>query len=286
MPIENEAQAISALAEAAAADAGEITPAPVIPAPSQPDQPSIGTTDAPAQVEPPQSDQPRIDLSGLDFADEAQVRNYIEQREREMQGDYTRKTQEAAELRKEAEEAMEFIQTLNTDPSFAYQVQQTLTQALQEQGYSFRDAQAIASQSEFDETDFLDPYAQKIQELENWKNAQDQRFAVQEATHRIESGIAAVRQANPNYTDADVQDILTMAFAYNGDVSKAAEAYQAVTQRVTESYLAQKESVPASLNQPSGTGYAEIPPEGFKDLNDPKLEEAAKAMLLNSGAQW
>jgi hypothetical protein len=77
-----------------------------------------------------------------------------------------------------------------------------------------------------------------------------------------------------------------MAFAFNGDVMAASDAYKAVTQRVTEGYLAKKESVPASLNQPSSTGHAEIPPEGFKNLNDPRLQAAAERMLADSGAQW
>jgi hypothetical protein len=83
-----------------------------------------------------------------------------------------------------------------------------------------------------------------------------------------------------------VKDILTMAFAFNGDVVAAADAYKGVTQRVTEGYLAQKAGVPTGLNQPSSAGHAEIPPEGFKDLNDPRLEQAAQRMLADSGAQW
>lgn len=273
MPIENEEQAISALSDAAALDAAPL---------NQPTEPVVATpTDDSAQA----VSQPRIDPDHLNLTPEA--KSYIDQREREMQADYTRKTQEVAEQRREAEQAMEFINALNSDPNFAYQVKETLTQALQQQGYSPQEAHAMATQSTFpDEDTFVDPYVQKIEELENWKNQQEQRFAVQDATNRIESGIAAIRQANPNYGDDDVKDILTMAFAFNGDVVAAADAYKNVTQRVTESYLAQKESVPASLNQPSSAGHAEIPPEGFTSLNDPRLEAAAKQMLANSGAQW
>jgi hypothetical protein len=127
---------------------------------------------------------------------------------------------------------------------------------------------------------------EKIQELENWKTAQEQRIREAEASARIESSIAAIRSDNPNYKDDDIKDILTMAFAYGGDVLQAANAYKTVTQRIVEGYVGQKESVPASLNQPSSTGHAEIPPEGFKSLNDPRLEEAARKMLAESGAQF
>lgn len=276
MPIENEDQAIQALTDASAQDAGGV---------SQPEAPvSTTTTDDTAQV----SDQPRIDPASLNLPPEAQA--YLTQREREMQADYTRKTQEVAAQRREAEQAMEFIQALNSDPTFAYQVHAQLTQALQEQGYSFADANAAASQQlgGYEDDTFIDPYAEKIQQLEQWQAQQEQRFAVADAEARINAGIQAVRAANPSYTDDDVKDILTMAFAYNGDVAAAADAYKAVQQRVTESYLNQKSSVPASLNQPSSTGHSEIPPEGFKDLNDPRLEAAAQRMLAEGtgGAQW
>lgn len=269
MPIENEDQAIAALADASAQDAGNAQV-------SQPSEP-VQTTDDSAQA----TDQPRIDPATLNLSPEAQA--YLEQREREMQGDYTRKTQEVAAQRREAEQAMEFIHALNNDPSFAAQVHQTLAQALEAQGYQ---NQPQAPQDPFADDGFEDPYMQKIQQLENWQAQQEQRYAVQEATSRIEGGINAIRQANPSYTDDDVKDILTMAFAYDGDVFAAEEAYKAVTQRVTEGYLAQKESVPASLNQPSAASHAEIPPEGFTSLNDPRLEQAARNMLENAGAQW
>ena len=271
MAFENEDQAIEALTNASAQDAGESQPTPT---PAADDQ------------QAPDSGQPRIDPAQLELPDDA--RSYLEQREREMQADYTRKTQEVAAQRREAEQAMEFLQTLNSDPNFAYQVSQTLTQALQEQGYTLEDASALAqaSQGFADDDQFVDPYMAKIQELENWQAQQEQRFAEQQATNYIEQGVSAIRQANPEYGDDDVKDILTMAFAFNGDVVAAADAYKSVTQRVTEGYLAQKSGVPSGLNQPSSAGHAEIPPEGFKDLNDPRLEQAAQRMLADSGAQW
>lgn len=279
MPIENEAQAIDALT---AANAQDNAPA----APSQPTEPV--QTDTSAQVE----NQPRIDPASLDLSPEAQA--YLQQREREMQADYTRKTQEVAAQRREAEQAMEFINALNTDPNFAYQVHSSLTEALQAQGYSLADAQAAATEhlggnqswDEYGDDTFADPYAEKIQQLEAWQAQQEQRLAIADAEARINAGVNAIRQANPNYTDDDVSSILTMAFAYNGDVAAAEQAYKSITQRVTENYLNQKASVPANLNQPTSSGHAEIPPEGFSSLNDPRLEEAAKRMLADSGAQF
>lgn len=274
MPIENEDQAIQALADAGAIDDGTA---------SQPQEPV-----APADDQAQAPDQPRIDPGSLNLPDEA--RSYLEQREREMQADYTRKTQEVAEQRREAEQAMEFLNALNTDPAFALQVTQTLSESLQAQGYSVQEANALAQSQTtgYDEGDFVDPYMEKINQLENWAQAQEQRYAVANAEAQINAGINAIRSENPDYTDDDIKDVLTMAFAYNGDVLQAHDAYKNITQRVTEGYLDKKASVPANLNAPSAAGHSEIPPEGFKDLNDPRLEEAAKRMLAASdpGAQW
>jgi hypothetical protein len=279
VPIENFDQAVEALTNAQnGIESVDTTPTEPV---NQPNESGVQATDAPAT---PVVETPQIDLNSLDPT----VRSYVETREREMQADYTRKTQEVAAQRKEAEQALEFINALNTDPSFALQVHETLSQALQQQGYSVEQANAAANQQMQGNADdlFVDPYMEKIQELENWKTAQEQRIREAEASARIESSIAAIRSDNPNYKDDDIKDILTMAFAYGGDVLQAANAYKTVTQRIVEGYVGQKESVPASLNQPSSTGHAEIPPEGFKSLNDPRLEEAARKMLAESGAQF
>jgi hypothetical protein len=271
MPIENEDQAIQALADAGAIDDGTSQPQPVTPA----------VPDDQAQV----PDQPRIDPATLNLSPEAQA--YLDQREREMQGDDTRKTQEVAEQRREAEQAMEFINALNTDPSFAQQVAQTLSQSLQQQGYSPQEADAFAAgQGEFADDTFVDPYMDKINQLENWAQQQEQRYAVANAEAQIHAGINAIRAENPSYSDDDIKDVLTMAFAYNGDVVQAHDAFKSITQRVTEGYINQKAAVPSQLNAPSSAGHAEIPPEGFTSLNDPRLEEAAKRMLNEAGAQW
>lgn len=279
MPIENFDQAVEALTNAQnGIESVDTTPTEPV---NQPNESGVQATDAPAT---PVVETPQIDLNSLD----PNVRSYVETREREMQADYTRKTQEVAAQRKEAEQALEFINALNTDPSFALQVHETLSQALQQQGYSVEQANAAANQQMQGNADdlFVDPYMEKIQELENWKTAQEQRIREADAAARIESSIAAIRSDNPAYKDDDIKDILTMAFAYGGDVLQAANAYKTVTQRIVEGYVGQKESVPASLNQPSSTGHAEIPPEGFKSLNDPRLEEAARKMLAESGAQF
>lgn len=286
MAFESFEQAAEALA---AANTGEAPVAaqpepvqPAVPAPSQPvvDPATQGDQGHQAQPEPA-----RIDPNQLQLDDNAKA--YLAQREREMQADYTRKTQELAEQRREAEQALQFIEALNSDPNFALQVHQTLSEALQNQGYSVAQAEALAAQQMQGQDEWGyedDPYMAKIQELEQWKAQQEQRIAEAEAASRIDQQLSVIRQQNPNFDDSDLRDIISMGFAFNGDLLKSADAFKSINQRSVERYMAQKASVPASLNQPTATGHAEEAPESFKGLNDPRLEAAAIRMLQESGS--
>src|SRR4051812_32489640 len=124
MAYESFEQAAEALAAANGGE-GEVAaqPTPVQPTeqPNQPVQPDTATQGD--QGQPTEAATPKIDLSQVD----PQAQEYIQSREREMQADYTRKTQEAASARQEAEQALQFIEALNTDPNFALQVHQTLS---------------------------------------------------------------------------------------------------------------------------------------------------------------
>jgi len=281
-------QAAEALAAANNGEGNEAAaqPAPVQPVQPEPSQPHVPATQGDqGQPEVTPSEPNRIDPNQLNLTPEA--RSYIEQREREMQADYTRKTQEVAEQRREAEQALQFIEALNSDPNFALQVHQTLSQALQSQGYSVAEANQLAANqiqgdNEYEYED--DPYMNKIQQLEQWQAQQEQRIAEAEAGARIDQQLAVIRSQNPSFDDNDLRDIISMGFAFNGDLLKSADAFKSINQRSVERYMAQKAQVPASLNQPTATGHAETPPESFKGLNDPRLEQAAIRMLQESGA--
>ena len=79
--------------------------------------------------------------------------------------------------------------------------------------------------------------------------------------------------------------IYSIALSQGGDLSRATDMYKNITQRSVERYLAQKDSVPATLgNQPSSTaGHSEAPPEGFHDLGDKRLRAAAMERLRAEG---
>jgi len=148
MAFENMDQAAEALAAAVNAPDGAPEPTPAA-QDSQPEtnQPVVepSTTEF-VRGEIPESPQEQesllaskdIDLTGL--SDDQ--REWLQAREREMQAVMTQRTQEATEARRQAEEATQFINELNTNPFFAQQVVQNLSAQLEAAG--FTPAQAAA----------------------------------------------------------------------------------------------------------------------------------------------
>lgn len=218
-------------------------------------------------------DSRSIDLSQLT----PEQRDYISAREREMQAAFTQKTQELAAQRREAEQAMQFLSELNSNPDFALEVSQRLSGELERLGYN-----QDGSEASFTEED--DPYLARLNELENWKGQQEQYLREAEAASRIDRETAVIHSENPHFTEDDFNSIYGLALAHNGDIRAAADAYKSITQRSVERYLNQKASVPATFqNQPTQSGHAEAPPEGFDSLGDKRLRAAALERLRAEG---
>jgi len=60
--------------------------------------------------------------------------------------------------------------------------------------------------------------------------------------------------------------VYSYAYAYGGDLHKAAEAYQNEQARIIQRYFSQKSTVPAGT--PSGAGTGQEPQAAYKNLND------------------
>lgn len=278
-------QAAEALAAAVGGDAQSGTPestlgnTPFSPTPEAPSQPSeSGTTQGDNGITQEQQrflDSKSIDLSQLDESSRA----FLEAREREMQAAFTRKTQELAAQRAEAEQAMQFLNELNSNPEFAYEVSQRLNGELERLGFG---QEANLNDQYGVEED--DPYLAKINELEQWKNQQEQRIREAEAASRIDRESAVIQAENPHYGEDDFNAIYGLALAHGGDIRAAAESYKAMNDRAIQKYLDQKASVPATFqNQPSQSGHAEVPAEGFTSVTDKNLRAAALERLRAEG---
>jgi len=259
--VENfDADTRDAAAESLFAGMQESTPEPVEPVAQQGETPEA---EAPVQeTQVPASRE--IDLTTL--PDEA--RQYIEARERELTGDYTRKTQEAAAQRQEAEQALQFIEALNTDPDFARQVYGALAETLEVEGTA----------NEWDDAyEPDDPYAAKLAELDAWKGDLERQFEEAQWNAHVDRQISEIRSANPAWNDDDINDVIGLGFATQGDLHKAAEMFTNINNRVVSKYVEQKSSVNTASPLPFQS--AQVPPEGFTGIEDKRLHDAGMEAL-------
>ena len=216
---------------------------------------------------------------------------------RSMQGDYTRKTQEIAELRRNYEQydafsesgvdpnyalqAADFYRKLDTDPQFAQQVVDNIQRNLGNVGV---EQQSIGDAPYNDSVnsegyDSLPPVLQ--QELAEMREFRSDMLFQQEQAETI-AGLEYVEQeirlSNPHYTDDDLSSIYDLAYSTDGDLSAAADAYHNIQQRVMSGYL-QSKQVPMGA-QSIPTGPSSIPPRQFSSLDD--AHKAAMEAVRNS----
>lgn len=235
---------------------------------NQPEAPTGAPETAP--VEPSQPEVPAsksIDISGL--PEEAQI--FIRAREREMQADYTRKTQEAAAARAEAEQAMQFINALNSDPQFALQAYQALETELAQLGYLQAQEEEYAY-DEYGQEVEPDPYAEKIAEIEAWRSQMEDEWLTASLSADLDRQLSVIQSQHPDWSEQDMQSIIDLGFATNGNLIAAAEQYQAVQDQVLARYLQSKSSVNTPAPLPSGGANVPHTP--------PKTEEETRAAAM------
>ena len=225
--------------------------------------PPDAPTGAPETDLPVESSQPgepaskSIDISGL--PEEAQI--FIRAREREMQSDYTRKTQEVAAQRAEAEQAMQFVQALNSDATFAEQVLTHLQDQLAAAGYG-EPAGFAPEGDEYGMYEESDPYAEEINDLQQWRANMEQQWVEANLSANLDRQLSVIQSQHPDWGEQDMQAIIDLGFATQGDLMAASAQYQGLQDQVLARYLQGKSSVntPASLPNVSGTPV----PQGLK----------------------
>jgi hypothetical protein len=140
------------------------------------DQPTDESTpQAPEAIAEDKADEPDIDLFDERF-DPAQLDDALRPAYKQMQGRFTQRMQELAEERREVEENKQLLEFLRSDDD------EERALALQALGYDLdEDAEAVADDLEDDDEDYyedneLSGFKQKLAELEQWKQAQEQAF--------------------------------------------------------------------------------------------------------------
>lgn len=203
-------------------------------------------------------------------------------------GDYTRKTQEIAEARKqfeglgsieELQQARELYETLQ-DPSSWPALHAEITRGLVQMGYSVADAQQVASDQITQaaeqpqapvlpelatEDPELKPYADHIaamrSEVQALQDELRQRTEVERQAQvraAIEGELTRqenlIRGANPNYSDDDINAIYQRASYFNGNLIEAQKAFASDEARMLERYLGQKQAAGQVTIPAAGSG--------------------------------
>jgi hypothetical protein len=242
-------------------DAAQEALASGLPADEEPDQPVVAESESTDQE--PEPDVPpskEVDISHL--PEEAQV--FIRAREREMQADATRKWQEAAELRRQAEESIAFVQALNSDPSFAMKVHEYLDDNLAAAGFLEEDTEDVYGEGS-------DPYQAEIADLQQWKAQIQEQMQVAELSAQLDRQLMQVQADNPKWDQSDFDAVIDLGFATGGDLVEAAKVYQAIQDRSLQRYLESKGSVTAPP-QVTGRSGTPVPPAL---ATDDELRQAA-----------
>lgn len=211
---------------------------------------------------------------------------------KQLQAAFTQKTQQLAEQRRQLEalgsveelQAARELYSRLSDPDNWAQLHSELTEAMQEYGLSPAEASAAAAEElsqqghpqpqglDLDDPD-LAPIAQQLQALQAQQAQQaallqqfeqERAFAEQleEAQRQqaayvaqMQQQVSQLRQANPHYTDSDIETVVKLGSFFNDDLGQAQAALEAyVADRMTR-YFEKKQGASAPAIQPqSGAG--------------------------------
>jgi hypothetical protein len=281
MTFDDASAALSAAANApepGSAPAPETsTPAPVTP------EVDAGTTETPDSFT-------NIDPNLLPPELQAQYRN--------MQADFTRKSQEIAETRKafdgldpeRARQSVEFINALETDPNFVLSVHGQLTEALQAAGYSPEQAAQVAAETITEEApslgadeDYVDPaisgLSAELNELKAWKEQQEAERYEQNLASHLQRQEMGIRAADPTLSEPEIDRIYELAFAHGGNLEAAHKSYSAWKSDVVGAYVNAKSTQASGAGVPDSTGFSNDTPPRFASLDE--ADKAAKQHLAN-----
>lgn len=206
-----------------------------------------------------------------------------------MQADYTRKTQEIAELRRSyasfsdagvdpdvALQAVGFLQQLDNDPQFALEVAETIRQNV--------GAPNVAQTANVPTPDVNNGYdglppslAQELEEMRAFREDMMEMQAQQETMAELEAMENTIRISNPDYSDDDMEAIYSLAYATDGDLMAAQQQYHQIQQRMLSSYLKAK-TVPHGAT-PAPSAPSSTPGRSFGSLDD--AHKAAMEAIRN-----
>lgn len=266
-----------------AANTADVSPAPQAQPDPQIDTPTPGTTPDPTQDTGTPLSWDAIDLSVLPEDAQKLVRDgYL------RHSDYTRKTQELAEQRKQIEqygdpetvsEAMAFVQNLQ-DPEFLVQLQSDIAAHLATSGGGGT-APAVTAPSAEQASPGLDPaISRDLAELKQWKAEQmhqiEEAQLVDQMQQKLQTAEDSIRADYPSYTQMDIDAIYKLSPGTGYDLFQAQAQYEEFRNHFTKSLIGNKDQIPGVANNVRSDALYHAPTE----MNDFKSAKEATAALF------
>jgi hypothetical protein len=256
----------------------------------------------------------RTDLDSLlDGISDPAAKQAVEAAYKSFQGDYTRKTQELSAAKaalgdnpEEAQEALEFYSNLRTDPAFALEVHEYLSDALQQLGLTKEEAdtaasdevQRSASAGDVDVDADDDPSAplkseiSSLQErLDRWEQQDQERQAAareDELAATLLQQEMTIREQFKGYKEKDFDRIYDLAVATGGNLIEANNLYQEMRNDTITEYIGQKGAVTDRVDSPSPSpaqALREIPHDEKGNVDLESVHKAAMQTLFNHMAE-
>lgn len=255
------------------------------------DAPSTTTdTTAPEGTEPADTPTPlswdSIDLSVLPEDAQKVIRDgYL------RHSDYTRKTQELADQRKQYEQygdpetvqaALELANSLQ-DPANLRQLKAEIEEYLTQN--NLNESTAPPAQAAAPTTDpaspGLDPAIHRdLEELKSWRAEQEHQkqeaALVDQMTQKLQTAEDAIRADYPSYTQSDIDAIYKLSPATGYDLLEAQQQYEGLRKHFTESLIGNKGQIPPQ----AGNVHSDAPIQQPFDMTDFKSAKEATAALF------
>jgi hypothetical protein len=214
---------------------------------------------------------------------------------KQLQAAYTQKTQQLAAERQQTAQAVELFNALQ-DPTYLQQFHAELSTHLQAQGLTSAEANVEAAQRIEAEVSgqateptvdlaalkadpelaplaaALEAQQQRLDSFEEQAKAREEAEAMANwqmaVAGELQRQEMSILQANPHYTESDMDAVHELAAYFDGNLHQAQQRYEAIGQSLVDRYLNQKQQhVEGTPGAVTGTAMSEIP-ETLDSLDD------------------
>lgn len=233
------------------------------------------------EAQPDQVAPPEVEVSESSFTSDTDIPPELEARYKSMLGDYTRKTQEISELRKEAESAVEFFNALQDEQGRDEALRQLAEFVGQDEylsaaGFAMDGEDNTEDFSEFTEASGDPRVDQLSAEWEAYKSSQQEQQILGEIESFTDQEMGRLSIDN----DAEQRAVLSIAATLDLD-SQGLPQIEAASQMLNDLYGEKQKSWIDSKKAPRQPIQGEAATQGF-DFNNEDERRAHIAALIEA----